>query len=468
MTSTSSSGGTPATTARTTRIRRRVGSNALTTPIAYIVLGIAVALAMLSLDAAVGEQAVPEWLRIGPSLARSSLVGLATSFVFVVSVVFWVRVWAVQTTAQPALPRVIAQFLTDPVQRHSMAFIIGAIAYVLVVVRAVPEDGAGMDSVPHLAATLAYVLALVVTVTIVFVVDNAARWGRVGRLVRQIADQTVDHIRSIHPPLGEGTSDGAGTVVAPRRPAGEPTVLLDAHDSGWVRSVDEEQLLGSLPQGATIELGVRVGSFVFRDTELARVWTDRPAEVATTGLRRSITLGTDPSVDKDIAYSIGELVDIVSRSATAGSSDSTTTRGAVFHLGVVLRELLLRDLPPVDRTDGAGRRLLRTQEPRLEDYFDAAWGPLRSLTADAPGLADLLLVIIDRLDHQLDDHHGDRGVAGRRAMLHEHRQALHDAAPSAVMRPGVVGGIGAHPPPEATHADADRAPPTDPAAEQTR
>ncbi len=445
----SSSGPTrPVAAATTTRIRRRIGGSALTTPTAYIAAGITLALAMLAIDATVGEQSVPEWLRIGPSLARSSLVGLATSFVFVVSVVFWVRIWAVQTTAQPALPRVIAQFLTDPVQRHSMAFIIGAIAYVLVVVRAIPEDGVGMDTVPHVAVTLSYVLALVVAVTIVFVVDNAARWGRVGRLVRQIADQMVDQIRSTHPPLGEGTSDGVDNVVAPRRPAGEPAVRLDAHDNGWVRSVDEDLLLGALPPDATIELGVRVGSFVFQDTQLVCIWTERPDEVVTRGLRSSITLGTDPSFEKDIAYSLGELVDIVARSTTAENSDSTTTRGAIFHIGVVLRELVLRDLPPVDRTDDSGRRLLRTQQARLEDYFDAALGPLRPLTDEAPGLADLLLLVIDRLDEQLEEQLGHHDVADRRKMLHEHREALHDVVPSAVMRPGVVGGIGAHEPSE--------------------
>jgi uncharacterized membrane protein len=448
MTSIPSSRGTPAA-ARTTRIVRHVGGSALTTPVAYILAGIAVALAVLAVDAAGGEQAVPDWLRIGPTLARSSLVGMATSFVFVVSVVFWVRMWAVQTTAQPALPRVLSQFLTDPVQRHSMAFIIGAIAYVLVVVRAVPEDATGMATVPHLAVTFAYLLALAVTVTIVLVVDNAARWGRVGRLVRQISDQAVDHVRATHPPLGEGASDRAGlAVVAPQRPASDPAVVLDAHDSGWVRSVDEERLLGALPPDATIELRVRVGSFVFRDTQLVCIWTDRAEEVDTSVLRDSLTLGTDPSFDNDIAYSIGELVDIVARSATAGSSDSTTTRGAAFHLGVVLRELLLRDLPPVDRTDGSGRRLLRTQEPRLEDYFDAAFGPLRPLTKEAPGLAGVLLLVIDRLEQQLRQHLGDRDVAARHEMLQEHRQALDVAAPSGVERPGVVAGIGAQQPSE--------------------
>lgn len=447
MPSLSSRHGTPVTAARTTRSVRRLEGSAVVTPLAYVVGGITVAIAVLVVDAAVGEQAVPAWLRTGPLLARSSLIGLATSFLFVVSVVFWVRVWAVQTAAQPALPRVVSQFLTDPVQRHSMAFIIGAIAYVLVVVRAIPEDLTGMRTVPHLAVTVAYALTLVVAITIVLVVDNAARQGQIGRLVRQISDQAVEHIRSAHPPLGEGTSDGAGdSAVAPQRPAGEPAVVLDAHDSGWVRSVEEERLLGALPSDATIELRVREGSFVFRDTQLVCIWTARPDEVVTEQLRRSITLGTAPSFDHDIGFGIGELVDIIARAATAGSSDSTTARGAAFHLGVVLRELLLRDLPPVDRTDDAGRRLLRTQQPTLEDYFEAALGPLRPLTETAPGLAEVLLHVLDRLGQQLEEQLGDREVADRAAMLQQHRQALHEAAPTGELRPGVVRGVGAQQP----------------------
>ncbi|MFP4311276.1 MAG: DUF2254 family protein [Nitriliruptoraceae bacterium] len=445
--------GAPVTTARTRRLARRLEGNAIAVALAYIVGGVTVAVAMLLVDAAVGEQAIPDWLRLGPSLARSSLIGLGTSIVFVVSVVFWIRIWTVQTAAQPALPRVVSQFLSDPVQRHSMSFMIGTIAYVLVVVRAVPEDPTGMRTVPHLAVTLAFLLALAVPITIVLVVDNAARTGQIGRLVRQITDRAVANIRSTHPPLGEGTSEGVGSsTVVPQRPAEEPAAVLDAHDSGWVRCIEEERLLRALPPEATVELRVRPGSFVFQDTQLIRIWTARPEEVDIEQLQRSITLGTAPSFDEDIAFSIGELVDIIARAATASSSDSTTARGATFHLGVVLRELLLRDLPCVDRTDDAGRRLLLTQQPRLEDYVEAALGPLRPLTETAPGLAEVLLLMLDRLGRQLEEQHGDREIAERAAMLQRHWQALHEAAPTGEQRPGVVRGVGAHQPTEASPA----------------
>ncbi|MFP4149885.1 MAG: DUF2254 family protein [Nitriliruptoraceae bacterium] len=445
--------GAPVTATRTRRLVRRLEGNAIVTPLAYIVGGATVAVAMLLVDAAVGEQAIPDWLRLGPSLARSSLIGLGTSFVFVVSVVFWIRVFTVQTASQPALPRVVSQFLSDPVQRHSMSFLIGTIAYVLIVVRAVPEDPTGMRTVPHLAATLAFALALAVPITIVLVVDNAARAGQIGRLVRQISDRAVAHIRASHPPLGEGTSDGVGSSTAvPQRPAEATAAVLGAHDSGWVRSVEEEWLLGAVPPDATIELRVRPGSFVFQDTQLVRIWTARPDEVDIEQLRGSITLGTAPSFDEDIAFSIGELVDIITRAATASSSDSTTARSAIFHLGVVLRELLLRDLPCVDRTDHAGRRLLRTQQPRLEDYAEAALGPLRPLMDTAPGLAEVLLEMLDRLSHQLEEQLGHHGVAERADMLQRHRRALHEAAPTGDLRPGAVRGIGAHQPSETSPA----------------
>lgn len=410
------------TTARLLQLRRRARQSPLNAPVSYALGGVLAALIMVGVDAAIGEQAIPGWLRIGPSLARSSLVGLVTSFLFVVSVVFWVRVWAVQMSAQPVMSRVLTQFLTDRVQRHSMGFIIGAMTYGLTVVRAVPQTGAGMDAVPHLAVTLTYVLAAVVAVIIVFAIDNAARWGQVGRLIRRITDRAVATIRATHPVIG-GSTDAGSDVAAPPS-SGDPDVVVDAHESGWVRAVDEDLLLDAAPGGATMELGIRVGSFVLQGSPLASVWTDQPDDVGHNRVRDAVTIGVEPSFEDDVPYSIGELVDIAERSMTGSSSDSTTAREAALHLGVVLRELLLRDLPPVVRVDERDRRLLRSHDLGFADYLDAAFGRLRMRAGDAPGLTDSLLTVIRTLIDQLEG----RGLESRQALLHEQARLLVDDA----------------------------------------
>ncbi len=106
--------------------------------------------------------------------------------------------------------------------------------------------------------------------------------------------------------------------------------------------------------------------------------SDAPDDVTAEQVRGAIAIGTEPAFEIDVAYRIGQLVDIAERSISTGSSDATTATEAVLHLGVVLRELLLSDLPPTRQVDGSDRQLLRTRELGLADYLDAAFARLRA------------------------------------------------------------------------------------------
>lgn len=398
----------------------RIRAHPVTIPVLYILAGIGVGATMLLVDAVIGEAGIPRWLRVGPQVARSSLVGMVTSFLFVISVVFWVRIWAVQMTAQPVLPRVLSQFLTDRVQQHAMGFLIGGMAYALTVVRGIPEDGTGLGAVPHLAMALAYATTLAAAVIIVLVIHNAARASQVGRLVRQITDESVAFVRRVHPPIGEG-ADGAGSE-SPSPPPG-PHHTVSAGGSGWVLSIDEGLLLGAVPPGSFVELGVRVGSFVIEGQRLARVWTEGEAP-SDKSVRAAFVLGDEPSLRHNLSHGINELVDIATRSVTASSSDSTTVREAVLHLGVVMRELLLHDLPLVHQRDDEDRQLVRPQDLGFDDYCEASFGRIRDVAGQSHELMTVLLSTIETISHQLEDAQ----LWDRRALLQEHAHLVVEEA----------------------------------------
>lgn len=419
------------------RLRRSVERSPLRVPIAYIVAGFVLALAMLALDAGVGEGDLPSWTHVGPETARSSLIGMVTSFLFVISVVFWVRIWAVQMSARPVLARVLSQFLTDRVQQHAMGFIIGAIAYVVTVVRAVPEQGAGMDAVPHLSVVLAHVLALVIAVLIVFAVHNAARWAQVGHLVRQISEECMSLIRAAHPQVGDAESGERSTAMAVT--SQPPTHELHAGRSGWVREIQDDVLLGSLPDGATVRLAVRPGAFILEGATLATVWCQRSDEVDSEevhsdevdeeGLRRGIVLDAHPSLDNNLIYGLNELVDIAERALSSSDSDITTAREVVFHLGIVIRELLLHDLPSTVRIDEAGRCLIRRRALEFDGYLQVAFDRLRNAGAHSPELVEPLLEVIGMTVEQLER----RNLHDRAELLRAHARSVVNAARERMM-----------------------------------
>jgi hypothetical protein len=59
-------------------------------------------------------------LHVGTSVAQALTTGFASRLLFVISVVFMVRMYALQMSAEPLSARVRRRFLTDAVQRHAM------------------------------------------------------------------------------------------------------------------------------------------------------------------------------------------------------------------------------------------------------------------------------------------------------------------------------------------------------------
>lgn len=383
-------------------------------PVLYAVGGVVCGAAMLGLDSWVSESALPSWLRLNAQSANAVASGFGATLLFVVSVVYLVRISAVQLNAEPFSARVVREFLTDPVQRNAMGFFVGALAYNLTVVRRLPTAGSD-EPVPHLAVTLAGVLPVAAACIIVFALNNASSWAQIGRLVRRLTDSCVELIRAEFPARGQ-QREPTGTVDAPAADAWTP---VPAPDSGWVQRIDGDAVLHALPPGAQVEFLVRPGDFVTESRPFARITAGAPEHVTA-----AVRVDVDPTLEQDLTYGISQLADIAERAVAQGNSDSTTAREVVLHLGVVLRELLGRDLPPAECRDESGRRLVLRHEQSLDGYVGAAFDRIRVIGAGSPEIAICLLTTIGMLLEDL----ADRGLGERTAPLRHQAELLLEAA----------------------------------------
>jgi hypothetical protein len=104
------------------------------------------------------------------------------------------------TRREPAVPtRVLRHFLTDRVQRHAMSFLVGALTYVILVARAIPDQNTPA-TVPSLSVAIACMLPVVAAILIIYALHNAAEWSRTGRLMRWLTDECVALVQTTHPP----------------------------------------------------------------------------------------------------------------------------------------------------------------------------------------------------------------------------------------------------------------------------
>jgi uncharacterized membrane protein len=388
-----------------------VARDVLALPAALLAVGVVAALAVLALDHGLPSERLSAWVAFEPATARTMLATGAGAILSVAAFTFWMRMVVVQLVTSTFSPRLLAQFLEDGFQRIVMASMIGAFGFVVTVVRDVPADGTAAD-VPQLAVVVALLVVAGAAAGILVSIRVSVHTLDNGRLVHTIADGVSEVIDTVYPNRGDQHA------VDPTPPDG-PGRRVDAAESGWVATIDDQMLLDRLPPDTVVELHCRVGSFVVVDEPVATVWpVDVPdAVVATVG--DAVVIQDTRSPDQDLEYGLRQLVDVGEQSLTSSAPDSGTANEVIGHLGAVLDHLISRDAPAPAHGDVEGRRIIRPLELSQEQLFRGAVAPLRQAGSGFPHVAkDLLRMLRGLRTRAVErDHDGHLAAIDREAAL---------------------------------------------------
>lgn len=179
----------------------------------------------------------------------------------------------------------------------------------------------------------------------------------------------------------------------PSQPAeGQP---VPATRSGWVRHLDTDALLQRLDGPVTVWLQVRPGMFVTEGENLAVLSHGRNGGDSdhTDSVQAAVMLEDSRANGQDVMFGIRELVDVALGALSKGTNDSTSAFETIKYLGAVVREVLLRDLPPATTSDG-GVTVVRGYELAAEEYVHRAFGPIHRDGGDQP---EVVIALIDTL-----------------------------------------------------------------------
>jgi uncharacterized membrane protein len=386
----------------------------LAIPVLFGLAGAGLGAVLLAVDGVVGPDALPRWLRFGQDNARALLSSVIGGLLTVVVLIFWVRMVAVQMTSSMFSASILQTFLHDRFQQMVMGAVIGALTYTMVVSQAVPDAGVGRAAVPHLSVAVAMLAIAAVAVLVVESVSEGARMISTGTMLRQLSEDVTTQVHATHPERDTAHGPSVADVASPEPPA-RPAYVVVAGGSGWVQRLDEDRILVELPPGAVAELSIRVGHFITEGTPLCRVWpaegeidpgrTPEPgvdlAAGVEAGVRAAVALGDGPTLEQDVAYGLRMLSDVAERALAPATGESSAAEQAIMRLGVVLRAVLLRDLPARTRQDDQQRMLLRPHELEPSDYVDRAFTRVRQAGAASPAVAVALLDTLRMLRDEL-------------------------------------------------------------------
>ncbi|HUP21072.1 MAG TPA: DUF2254 domain-containing protein [Gemmatimonadota bacterium] len=407
-------------------------SNLFFIPLIYLIVAAAVAQALLEVDQRITQDRLdlPLIFRSTVDSARAVLSTVATATITVAGISFSISLLLFQLASNQFSPRVLHGFFRDSFTKHVLGLVVGTFTYCLLVLRAV--RGAvenGTPIIPNLSVALGLLLGIASILAIVAFINHTAHSMHATEIIARITDETRHQIRRLAQDPEESDGRDPDPEDAPEAP--DVAFVVTARADGWVQQVDDRGLLDAADDGGTVRLETYMGDFVPKGAPLCAVWpppSDR--ERAAKEAREAVRLGRARTLQQDLGFGIRQLADIALRALSTGINDPTTGSEVLSHLGGVVWDLLVRDLPRNRCADDRGRRLFRPHELSHDHFVELAFGQIRVSAASQPAVVRHLLDVLGPLARMVEEGgYPDRAEMVRR----QARLAIEGAAAARIL-----------------------------------
>ena len=327
-------------------------------------------------------------------LLGSVIGGLITVAVFSL----WMRTVVVGLVADHFSPRTLVSFLEDRFQRNLLASMSAGVVAVVVVLVGLPSDEEA--AAPLVGTVLAALLALAALAGVLLAIQHATRSLSLPELVGRLADGALEVLHR---------QPEARVELSEVPPVSDATPVL-APGTGWVTGIDIDHMREALPAGGVVHLRTRVGTFVTPRSRIALVsLAEAEGEADLDAVGDAVTLARTRSPDMDLAFAVGQLLD-VGVFALHGSTDTATGHEVLVHLGAVLEEVVDRGLPPLHDMDADGRRIYDEAGWDAADLVQLCVERLREPAARDPEAARHLMHMLRRV-REVAEHREEPAVA---------------------------------------------------------
>lgn len=364
-------------------------------PATMVAVGVAAGFLIPLLDTSVGFNFVDH-----PESARTILATIATVTVSVAGVSFSIVVVALVLAGQQLSPRVMRTFRSRPLNQVVLGAFIGTFAYALLVLRTV-GNGPGATYVPHVAVSIAMLLAVVASALFIAFIGAIVYALEASTVIRRIAAEghaALERPYPAHAGSPAENPDASSRQLEQRMRTG--AVDVRSIGAGFVRTIDAQAIVDLATEAdALVAQEVLIGDFALTDTLLARVWCEasRSEEVAQR-VRDSVELGPERTPLHDIRFPIRQLADVALRGVSPSINDPTTAENAMDSLADTLGRIARQERPVRIRTDARGVERFVARGPDLAGLVRLGFAEVRVKSGDYPVLCVRLLELLQAVN----------------------------------------------------------------------
>ncbi|HEY5429455.1 MAG TPA: DUF2254 domain-containing protein [Solirubrobacteraceae bacterium] len=369
-------------------------------PSLCVVAAIGLGIGLVSVDHSVGATRALFLFPGPPAGARSFLSSIIQAMITFTGLVFSITIVVLQLTSGQFSPRVLRTFLRDRTIQLSLGIFLATFVYAMVILRAVRGTGTHDNFVPRLAVTVSFGLVLVSVAMFIRYVAHIANMIRAATIVDSIGKESRACLtRRL---AAEHFNDGGREMAL-----GPACGTIAAREPGVIAAVDGAALV-KLARAAECQLVMvpRVGDYVPAGAPLVQVYGS--GGIDEHALLAHFSVGTERTLEQDLAFGFRQLVDIAQRALSPGINDPTTAVQAIDVLHDLLRRLATLHLHPGCHRDT--EKVLRVVVPELSfsGYLGLAVGQIWRYGADSVQVPQrLTLMLSDLKTVALAEHQGE-------------------------------------------------------------
>ena len=377
-------------------------------PFAAIILVLAVAPAIRSLDAQLGWRVTGLGVE-GARTLYQSVITLTLSFVVFT---FGSLLVAIQIASGQLTPRVIATtLLRDTVVKYSVGLFVFSLIFAITALNRLEAEA------HEFTALVTACLGIACIVTFLFFIDYTARLLRPVSILARVSDEGLDVIRALYPePAAAGGDEPAAFPDLPDAPR---RIVPHTGKSQNVLAVDLERLMREARRTrGVVEFAPQMGDFVATDEPLFVLYGGATA-IDDRTLRAAVAFGPERTMEQDPLFSFRILVDIALKALSPAINDPTTAVLAIDQIHRLLRTVGKHQLRGEAMVDSLGQRRVVFRTPNWEDFVQLACTEIRHCGANNVQVARRLRAMLDNLVASLPTY--------RRQALADERRRLDQA-----------------------------------------
>ena len=325
----------------------------------------------------------PRFFGLGADGSRGMLTAISSSMLTVAALSFSLTLAALAQASAQYSPRIMRNFMRDRINQFVLGYFVSVFAYCLVVLRTI-RGADEIKFVPSFAVLVGLISAIGGVIVLIYFIHHIANSLQVTNIIEHISQETVEAIETLFPQEFAAAAHEEKREDVRQMWQEKRWVEIPADEYGYIQYIDTENMLEFAEENdLIIKMERGIGQFVGRGAILASViepnsngtdviFNDEFIE----DINEFFTINRFRTIEQDIGFGIRQIVDIALKALSPGINDTTTAVNCIDFLGVIIGELVRRDLPVDIRAKDGDVRVV-VHSPAFQGYIETAFDQIR-------------------------------------------------------------------------------------------